>query len=400
MTTETAIPNAEAPTFELSADQIGIRDQALKYFMSEFHPLQERMDNEDWWPEHMFTSLGEMGYLGQTVGEDYGGAGLDYLTSGVITEAMTYANPAVAFSYLAHDNLCLNNIYRSGNEDQRRRYVPKMCSGELIGALGMTEPGAGSDALGSMRTRARREGDHYVLNGTKIFITNGPIADVLLIYAKTDMEKGTHGISAFIVEKNFEGFRVAQKLDKMGFRGSPLGELVFDDCKVPVENLVGEENKGARVMMSGLDIERAMAVPFAIGIGERALHLALDYAKTREQFGKPISSFQMIQSKLAEMYIKLEAARTFAYRVMAACDNMPHDQAGRGEIHKLTAASLFQSAEAASFIVDEAVQIHGGMGYMRETEINRLYRCTKVLEIAAGTQEVRKIIIAGELLKD
>ncbi len=400
MTMDTVLANTASPSYELSADQLEIRDQARKYFMSEFHPLQERMDNEDWWPEHMFKTLGGMGYLGQTVSEEYGGAGLDYLTSGVIAEAMTYANPGVAFSWLAHDNLCLNNIFRSGNDDQRRRYIPKMCSGELIGALGMTEPGAGSDALGSMRTRARRDGDHYILNGTKIFITNGPVADVLLVYAKTDMAKGNQGISAFIVEKEFEGFRVAQKLDKMGFRGSPLGELVFEDCKVPVENLVGEENKGARVMMSGLDIERVMAVPFAIGIAERALDLALDYAKTREQFGKPIASFQMIQSKLAEMYIKLEAARSFAYRVMTACDNMAHDQAGRGEIHKLTAATLFQSAEAASFIVDEAVQIHGGMGYMRETEINRLYRCTKVLEIAAGTQEVRKLIIAGEMLKD
>jgi len=399
MTINTAIPNIDSPNYELSADQMELREQALKYFMSDFHPLQERMDNEDWWPEHAFPKLGEMGYLGQTVDEEYGGAGLDYLTSGVISEVMTYANPAVAFSWMGHDNLCLNNIFRSGNADQRSRYVPKMCSGEWIGALGMTEPGAGSDALGSMRTRARREGDHYILNGTKLFITNGPIADVLLVYAKTDMEKGTRGISAFIVEKGFEGFRVAQKLDKMGFRGSPLGELVFDDCKVPVENLVGNENQGARVMMTGLDIERAMAVPFAIGIGQRALDLALEYAKTREQFGKPISNFQMIQSKLAEMYIRLEAARSFAYRALAACDNMPHGETGRGDIHKMTAAALFHSAEAATFIADEAVQIHGGMGYMRETEINRLYRCTKILEIAAGTQEVRKMIIAGELLK-
>jgi hypothetical protein len=266
--------------------------------MAELYPLQQRQDDEDWWPDEAFRGLGDMGYLGQTIPEEYGGAGLDYLSSGLLVEQMAIANGPVAFSFVGHDNLCANNIYRNGNEAQRHKYLPGLCSGEFVGALGMTEPGAGSDALGSMATTARREGDHYVLNGRKLFITNGPVADVLLVYAKTDKEKGAHGISAFIIEKEFPGFAVAQKLDKMGYRGSPLGELVFDDCRVPAENLLGVEDRGVAVMMSGLDLERAMVGPLCLGSAQRALDLAIDYAKTRVQFGKPIASFQMIQSKL------------------------------------------------------------------------------------------------------
>ncbi|NQV20969.1 MAG: acyl-CoA dehydrogenase family protein [Rhodospirillales bacterium] len=400
MTSQSAIPNVDSPSYELSPDQREFRDQAEKYFMAELHPLQQRMDDEEWWPEDTFPKLGEMGYLGLTVPEEYGGAGLDYLTTGVICEAMSSANHAIAMSWAAHDNLCLNNIYRNGNEDQRRKYLPKLCSGEFAGALGMTEPGAGSDALGSMRTTARKDGNDYVLNGAKMFITNGPIADVLLVYAKTEPEKGVHGISAFIVEKDFPGFKVAQKLDKMGYRGSPTAELVFDDCRVPAENLVGGENRGNVVMMSGLDLERAMISPISIGVAARALDLALDYAKTREQFGKPIASFQMIQSKLATMYIQLESARTFAYRILSACNNLEHGEGGRGDIHKLTAAGVHYTAEASSHILDEAVQIFGGMGYMRESEVNRLYRAGKLMEIGGGTQEIRKIIISGEMLRE
>lgn len=400
MTSQSAIPNVASPFYELSPDQQEFRDQAEKYFMAELHPLQQRMDDEEWWPEDTFPKLGEMGYLGLTVPEEYGGAGLDYLTTGVICEAMSYANHAIAMSWAAHDNLCLNNIYRNGNEDQRRKYLPKLCSGEFAGALGMTEPGAGSDALGSMRTTARKDGNDYVLNGAKMFITNGPIAEVLLVYAKTEPEKGVHGISAFIVEKDYPGFKVAQKLDKMGYRGSPTAELVFDDCRVPAENLVGGENRGNVVMMSGLDLERAMISPISIGVAARALDLALDYAKTREQFGKPIASFQMIQSKLATMYIHLESARTFAYRILSACNNLEHGEGGRGDIHKLTAAGVHYTAEASSHILDEAVQIFGGMGYMRESEVNRLYRAGKLMEIGGGTQEIRKIIIAGEMLRE
>jgi isovaleryl-CoA dehydrogenase len=390
--------NAGEAAFELTAEQREIQSQARRFFMKELHPLQQRMDDEDWWPESVMPALGRMGYLGVTVPPDYGGAGLDYLAAGLVAEEMAAANPSVGISWLAHDNLCANNIWRNGSDAQRANYLPKLCAGEWIGALGMTEPGAGSDALGSMRTTARREGDRYLLNGTKLFITNGPIADVLLVYAKTDMSKGAHGISAFIVEKGFPGFSVAQKLDKMGYRGSPLGELVFQDCAVPAANRVGEENRGNVVMMSGLDLERAMAAPMSLGIAERALALALEHAKTRVQFGKPIAAFQMIQSKLAEMYIELEMARTLVYRVLAACNALAGGEGGRGEIHKLSAAALYGAARACTLCCTEAMQIFGGSGYMRDTEINRLYRTAKLNEIGAGTQEIRKLIVARELI--
>jgi isovaleryl-CoA dehydrogenase len=300
---------------------------------------------------------------------------------------------------VAHDNLCANNIYRNGNEEQRRKYLPDLCSGKAIGALGLTEPGAGSDALGSMRTTARREGDHYVLNGSKIYITNGPVADVLLVYAKTDKERGAHGISAFIVEKDFPGFKVAQKLVKMGYRGSQTAELLFEDCRVPAANLVGAENQGVAIVMSGLDLERAMISPLCLGVAERALELSIDYAKTRKQFGKPIGAFQMVQSMLAEMYVLVETMRSFSYRTLAEAAPLEVGGGGRGDIHRLTAASVMYAAQACHDVLDKAVQVHGGAGYIWETEINRLFRSTKLLEIGAGTTEVRKMIIAGELLK-
>jgi isovaleryl-CoA dehydrogenase len=306
----------------------------------------------------------------------------------------------VALSWVAHDNLCLNNIYRNANEAQRKKYLPDMCAGKKLGALGLTEPGAGSDALGSMRTTARKEGDFYILNGSKIYITNGPIADVLLVYAKTAPERGPKGISAFIVEKDMPGFKVAQKLIKMGFRGSQTAELVFEDCKVPAANLVGEENSGVSIVMSGLDLERAMISPICLGICERALELSIDYAKTRQQFGKPISNFQMIQSKIADMYVWVETMRTFNYRVLAASNDMEVGGGGRGAIHALTAASVMYTAETMNKVLNEAVQIHGGSGYIWESEVNRLFRATKLLEIGAGTTEVRKMIISGELFKN
>ncbi|MBY0509300.1 MAG: acyl-CoA dehydrogenase family protein, partial [Rhodospirillaceae bacterium] len=320
-------------------------------------------------------------------------------TSGLVLQAFSRWNHAVALSWVAHDNLCLNNIYRNANETQRKKYLPGLCSGKQLGALGLTEPGAGSDALGSMRTTARKEGDFYILNGTKIYITNGPIADVLLVYAKTAPELGPKGISAFIVEKDMPGFKVAQKLIKMGFRGSQTAELVFEDCKVPAANLVGQENAGVSIVMSGLDLERAMISPICLGICERALELSIDYAKTRQQFGKPIASFQMIQSKIADMYVWVETMRTFNYRVLAAANEMEVGGGGRGAIHALTAASVMYTAETMNKVLDEAVQIHGGSGYIWESEINRLFRATKLLEIGAGTTEVRKMIISGELLK-
>lgn len=388
-----------ANAFGLDEEQNAILDGADRYARAELYPLSQRMDDEEWWPDEAFRHIGASGFLGATIPEQYGGAGLDLLQAGLVLQGFSRWNHAMALSVVAHDNLCANNIYRNGNEEQRRRYLPDLCSGKAIGALGLTEPGAGSDALGSMRTTARRDGDHYVLNGSKIYITNGPVADVLLVYAKTDKERGAHGISAFIVEKGFPGFKVAQKLIKMGYRGSQTAELLFEDCRVPAANLVGGENQGVAIVMSGLDLERAMISPLCLGVAERALELSIDYAKTRKQFGKPIGAFQMVQSMLAEMYVLVETMRSFSYRTLSEAAPLEVGGGGRGDIHRLTAASVMYAAQACHDVLDKAVQVHGGAGYIWETEINRLFRSTKLLEIGAGTTEVRKMIIAGELLK-
>jgi len=390
---------AETARFQLGSEHREVLDSADRFARNELYPLAERMDAEEWWPESAFESFARMGYLGITVPPEYGGIGGDLFTSGLLLQAFSRWNHALALSWVAHENLCVNNIYRNAGEHVRRKYVPGLCSGRQIGALGLTEPGAGSDALGSMRTTARRDGDHYVLNGSKIYITNGPVADVLLVYAKTSPEKGPHGISAFVVESGFPGFKVAQKLEKMGFRGSQTGELVFEDCRVPAENLVGAEDRGLAVVMSGLDLERAMIAPICLGVCERALDLSIDYAKTRRQFGRPIGDFQMIQSKLADMYVWTETVRTFNYRVLAASNDLEVGEGGRGGIHALTAASVMYAAEAMAKVLADALQIHGGSGYIWESEINRLYRSIKLLEIGAGTTEVRKLIISKELLK-
>jgi len=386
--------------FDLDDDQRAVLDQADRFARNELYGLSERMDNEEWWPEDAFQKIGDNGLFGVTIPEEYGGAGMDLQAAGLVLQGFARWNHAMALAWVAHDNLCLNNIYRNGNEAQRRKYLPDLCSGRKIGALGLTEPGAGSDALGSMRTTARRDGDHYVLNGSKIYITNGPVADVLLIYAKTDKDKGAKGISAFIVEKDMPGFKVAQKLRKMGYRGSQTGELLFEDCRVPAENLVGRENGGVAIVMSGLDLERSMISPLCLGIAERALELSIDYAQTRQQFGKPIGSFQMVQSMLAEMYVLVETMRTFTYRVLAEAAPLEVGGGGRGDIHMLTAASVMYAADSVHKVLDLAVQLHGGTGYIWESEINRLYRSIKLMEIGAGTTEVRKMIISGELLKD
>lgn len=390
--------NTSLPRFALSVEQQAVLDEADRFAAAEFHPLQPRMDNEEWWPPHALPRLGELGFLGVTAAAEYGGADADIFTSGLIAQALARWNPAIALSYVAHENLCLNNIARNASAALCAKYLPAMCAGHSIGALALTEPGAGSDALGGMATNARRESDHYILNGSKLYITNGPIADVILVYAKTDRAAGAKGISAFIVEKSFPGFSVAQKLDKMGFRGSPTGELVFNNCIVPAANLVGTEHHGVAVVMSGLDLERAIVAMIDVGMAERALALALEYAGTRKQFGKHIGNFQMIQAKLAEMYVLVDTARTYCYAVLSECNDLARGEGGRGNIHKRTAAAILYAAEACSKVCNDAVQIFGGAGYMRETEINRLYRAAKLLEIGAGTSEIRKLIIAGELL--
>jgi len=383
----------------LSHDEMEILSQADRFGQNELYPLAQRMDDEEWWPSEIFPKIGATGYFGITAPEQYGGSGMDVFTSGLILQAFSRWNHALALAWVAHENLCMNNILANANEAQRQKYLPGLNKGTLIGALGLTEPGAGSDALGSMRTTARREGDFYYLNGSKIYITNGPVADVLLVYAKTDKEKGAQGISAFIIEKDFPGFKVAQKLIKMGFRGSQTAELVFEECKVPAANLVGQENKGVKVVMSGLDLERSMISPICLGIAERAFALALDYAKQRKQFGQPIANFQMVQSMLAEMYVWVESMRLFTYQVLRAANTVAEGEGGRGDIHKITAAGVMYVAETMNKVLNHAVQVHGGSGYIWESEINRLYRSIKLLEIGAGTTEVRKMIIAQELLK-
>ncbi len=321
---------------------------------------------------------------------------MDLVAAGLVLQGFARWNHAMALSRVAHDNLSANNIYRNGNEQQRRKYLPDLCAGRTIGALGLTEPGAGSDALGSMRTTARRDGDHYVLNGGKIFITNGPVADVILVYAKTDRARGAHGITAFIVEKDFPGFKVAQKLTKMGYRGSQTAELVFEDCRVPAEDLVGGENRGVSIVMSGLDLERAMVAPLCLGVSERALQLSIEYAQTRQQFGKPIGSFQMVQSMLAEMYVQVETMRTFTYRTLAEAAPLEIGGGGRGDIHMLTAASVMYAAGGMPRRPRQGRPDPWRQRLHLGSEINRLFRSIKLLEIGAGTTEVRKMIIAGE----
>ncbi len=388
-----------ASQFNLTKEQQSLLDHADRFGREQLYPLAARMDNEEWWPQDVFKQFGELGFLGVTIPEQYGGAGMSMLEAGLILQGLSRWNHALSLSWVAHDNLCANNIYNNGSEYLREQYLPKLCSGEWIGCLGLTEPEAGSDALGSMRTKAIRDGDEYVLNGSKIYITNGPVADVCLVYAKTEPGKGSKGITAFVVETSWPGFKVAQKLDKMGFRGSQTAELVFEDLRVPVKNIVGKEHQGHQVVMSGLDFERSMITPINTGIAERALDLSIDYAGTRQQFGKPIASFQMVQARIADMYVWVETMKTFCWKVLAEVSEVDETQAGRGEIHARTAASVMYCADMCNKVLDNAVQVHGGTGYIWESEINRLFRSTKLLEIGAGTIEVRKMIIAGELLK-
>ena len=392
-------PSAAAGAqWQLTADQRAVLEAADRFAREELYPLAARMDEQEWWPEDVFPRLGAQGFLGITVPQDYGGAGLDLTSAGLVAEAISRWNHAIGLSWIAHDNLCVHNLFRHASEAQRRRHLPALCSGRHVGALALTEPGAGSDALGSMRTTARREGDHYVINGTKLFITNGPIADVLLTYARTDVSLGTHGVSAFIVEAATDGVRVAQKLTKMGFRGSQTGELVFEDCRVPAENLLGAQNGGVGILMTGLDLERATIASICLGIAERALQLSVDYARSRRQFGRPIADFEMIQAKLADMYVGVETMRTLIYRVLAASERVGAQGGGRGSIHAQSAASVLYAAESMARVLSDALQIHGGNGYIWESEINRLYRAIKLLEIGAGTSEIRRLIIARELL--
>ncbi|MCB1667350.1 MAG: acyl-CoA dehydrogenase family protein [Porticoccaceae bacterium] len=383
----------------INDEQQALLDHADKFAREQLYPLAAKMDREEYWPQGVMKTLGDLGFMGMTIPEEYGGVGCSLLEAGLVLQAFSRWNHAFALSWVAHDNLCANNIYNNGSEFVRRKYLPRLCSGEHTGCLGLTEPGAGSDALGSMRTHAVADGDEFVINGSKLYITNGPVADICLLYAKTELNKGSKGITAFVVETNSPGFNVAQKLEKMGFRGSQTAELVFEDLRVPKENIIGELHQGHKVVMSGLDFERALIAPISLGIAERALQLSVAYAKDREQFGQSISSFQMVQSHLADMYVWVESMRALCTDVLVEVSGVSEAEAGRGRIHARTAASVMYCANTCAQVLNSAVQVHGGSGYIWETEINRLFRSIKLLEIGAGTTEVRKMIIAGELLR-
>lgn len=384
--------------FELSELHKMLAEAVYDFMLKEIEPIAEQIDREDKFPEWIWRRLGELGWLGVTVPEKYGGSGFDYLAQCVCLEQMSRICPAISLSCQAHSNLCADNLYRNGTEEQRERYLPKLCSGEKIGALALTEPNAGSDAVG-IQMRARKEGGYYILSGTKTFITNGTVAGTLIVYAKTDPEKGAKGITAFIVEPGFEGSFTSRALEKMGERGSPTGELVFEDYRVPHENILGEENQGIKVMMGGLDVERVAGTGWILGIAERAFELSLKYAKERVQFGQPIGEFQLIQEKLVEMYVGIESTKLLMYKAASLAETA--ERGGKGsEINKVAAAALLLAGQVATNAALHAVQIHGGYSYMLDYPVNRLLRDVKLGEIGAGTTEIRKIIIARELLRD
>ncbi len=336
--------------------------------------------------------IGELGLHGITVEEDHGGAGMGYLEHVIAVEEISRASGSIGLSYAAHSNLCVNQIRRNASEEQKRRYLPKLISGEHVGALAMSESSAGSDVV-SMKLRAEKKGERYVLNGTKMWITNGPDADVLFVYAKTDPEAGPRGISAFLIEKDFAGFATAQKLDKLGMRGSNTCELLFEDCEVPAENLVGAENDGVGVLMSGLDYERAVLAAGPLGIMQSCMDVVLPYVHDRKQFGEPIGTFQLMQGKLADMYTTMNAAKAYVYSVAAACD--------RGaNVRKDAAGAILFASEKATWMALEAIQCLGGMGYMNESPTGRLLRDAKLYEIGAGTSEIRRWLIGRELFEE
>ncbi len=369
-----------------------IRDTVQQFSSQEIAPRAEEIDRTDAFPRDLWPRFGDLGLLGITVSEEYGGAGLGYLAHAVIMEEISRGSASVGLSYGAHSNLCVNQIFRNGNDDQKRRYLPKLINGEDVGALAMSEPEAGSDVV-SMALRAEKQGDRYVLNGTKMWITNGPEADTLVIYGKTDPKSGSHGITAFLVEKNFVGFQASPKLDKMGMRGSSTSELVFQDCEVPEENVLGEVGHGVRVLMSGLDFERLVLAGGPLGIMKSCLDVVMPYVHQREQFGQPIGEFQLIQAKLADMYTAISACQSYVYAVARAAD--------RGESSRKDAAGcLLFAAEKATQVALQAVQTLGGNGYINDFATGRLLRDAKLYEIGAGTSEIRRMLIGRELFQE
>ena len=387
------IPN-ELPSLDFGLGETAdmMRDSVRSFADNEIAPLAAETDENNEFPMHLWPKMGELGVLGVTADEEYGGAAMGYLEHVVAMEEISRASASIGLSYGAHSNLCVNQINRNGNTEQKSKYLPKLISGENIGALAMSEPGAGSDVV-SMRLRAENKGDRYILNGNKMWITNGPDADTLVVYAKTDPDSGSRGITAFIIEKGFKGFSTAQKLDKLGMRGSNTCELVFVDCEVPEENVLGEVGCGVNVLMSGLDYERAVLSAGPTGIMQACMDVVLPYVRERKQFGEPIGSFQLMQGKIADMYTTMNAAKAYVYTVAQACD--------RGQTTRKDAAgAILYAAEKATWMALEAIQCLGGNGYINEYATGRLLRDAKLYEIGAGTSEIRRWLIGRELFEE
>ncbi|BCO18772.1 isovaleryl-CoA dehydrogenase [Alteromonas sp. McT4-15] len=386
--------NTAYPTlnFGLGEDIDMLRDQVYQFAQNEIAPLAEKADADNQFPNELWTKLGDMGLLGVTVSEQYGGSDMGYLAHTVAMEEVSRASAGIGLSYGAHSNLCVNQIFKNGNDAQREKYLPKLVSGEHIGALAMSEPNAGSDVV-SMKLRAEKRGDKYILNGNKMWITNGPDAHTFVIYAKTDVNAGPRGITAFIVERDFPGFTRAQKLDKLGMRSSNTCELVFEDCEVPAENVIGNEGEGVRVLMSGLDYERLVLSGGPLGIMQACMDVVVPYIHDREQFGQSIGQFQLVQGKVADMYTQMNAARAYVYAVAKSCD--------RGETTRKDAAgAILYSAELATKMALDAIQLLGGNGYINEYSTGRLLRDAKLYEIGAGTSEIRRMLIGRELFNE
>jgi isovaleryl-CoA dehydrogenase len=378
--------------FDLGETADQLRASVRGFTADEIAPLAAEIDKSNEFPRKLWPRLGDMGLLGITVEEEYGGSGLGYLEHCIAMEEISRGSASVGLSYGAHSNLCVNQLRRNGSEAQKRRYLPKLVSGEHVGALAMSESGAGSDVV-SMKLKAEKKGDRYVLNGTKFWITNGPCADLLVVYAKTDPDAGPRGITAFLIEKGFEGFSTAQKLDKLGMRGSDTGELIFEDCEVPAENVLGELGKGVNVLMSGLDYERAVLAAGPLGIMQAAMDAVIPYVHQRKQFGQAIGEFQLVQGKLADMYTTMNACKAYVYAVARACD--------RGETARKDAAgAILYAAEKATLMALDAVQLLGGNGYINDYPTGRLLRDAKLYEIGAGTSEIRRWLIGRELFEE
>ena len=376
--------------FDLGDEVNALRDMVHRWAQERLRPIAAEVDRSNVFPAALWREMGDLGLLGITVEEAYGGAGMGYLAHVVAVEEIARASASVSLSYGAHSNLCVNQIRLNGSEAQRQRYLPGLISGEHVGALAMSEAGAGSDVV-SMRLRAEKRNDHYRLNGTKYWITNGPDADTLVVYAKTDPEAGSKGITAFLIEKAFKGFSTSPHFDKLGMRGSNTAELVFEDCEVPFENVLGEEGKGVRVLMSGLDYERVVLSGIGTGIMAACLDEVMPYLRERKQFGRPIGEFQLMQGKIADMYTAMNSARAYVYEVAKACD--------RGEVTRQDAAAcVLYASEEAMKVAHQAVQAMGGAGFLADTPVARIFRDAKLMEIGAGTSEIRRMLIGRELM--